>query len=84
VRQTGEVVLNLTANSECNSLGKVPGHDYTDSVRVQAVTLDDALQLVSTNRVSLLKLDIEGSEIDILGTPTPRTSPVRPDNGRIP
>jgi FkbM family methyltransferase len=64
----GEVVLNLTANSECNSLGKVPGHDYTDSVRVQAVTLDDALRLVATNRVSLLKLDIEGSEIDILGT----------------
>jgi FkbM family methyltransferase len=64
----GEVVLNLTANSECNSLGRVPGHDYTDSVRVQAVTLDDAFRLVATNRVSLLKLDIEGSEIDLLGT----------------
>jgi FkbM family methyltransferase len=66
--ERGEVVLNLTANSECNSLGKVPGHDYTDSVRAQAVTLDDAFGLVATNRISLLKLDIEGSEIDILGT----------------
>ena len=66
-----EVVLNLTANSECNSLGKVPGHDYTDSVRVQAVTLDDALKLVAADRVSLLKLDIEGSEIDVLGTADP-------------
>jgi FkbM family methyltransferase len=69
--QPGEVVLNLTANSECNSLGKVPGHNYTDSVRVRAVTLDDALKLVSADQVSLLKLDIEGSEIDVLGTADP-------------
>jgi FkbM family methyltransferase len=65
---SGEVVLNLTSNSECNSLGKVPGHEYTNFVTVQAVTLDDAVRLVGTERVSLLKLDIEGSEIEILGT----------------
>ena len=64
----GEVVLNLTANSECNSLDKVPGHEYTHSVTVPAVTLEDALRLVPDGRVSLLKLDVEGSEIDILGT----------------
>lgn len=69
--EPGEVVLNLTANSECNSLGKVPGHNYTDSVRVQAVTLDGALELASADRVSLLKFDIEGSEIDVLGTAAP-------------
>lgn len=69
--ERGEVVLNLTANSECNSLGKVPGHNYTHSVRVQAVTLGDALELAGTDRVSLLKLDIEGSEIDVLGTADP-------------
>jgi len=65
--ERGEVVLNLSTNSEANSLGKTADFDYHDAVRVQAVTLADALKLAGADRVALLKLDIEGSEIDVLG-----------------
>lgn len=70
--ERGEVILNLAAISECNSLGMLPGFDYFGTVKVQAVTLEDALELAGAERIALLKLDIEGSEIGVLATADPK------------
>jgi len=39
----------------------------TDATSVETVPLTDALALAKTDRVAFLKMDIEGSELDVLG-----------------
>lgn len=65
----GEVTLNLATNSEANSLGTTAGYDYVDQVKVEALTLEDVLRGSGHDRAQLLKLDIEGSEIEVLDSP---------------
>lgn len=67
--EPGEVVLNLATNSEANSIGKAAGYDYVDQVKVEALTLQDVLSRSGHDRGQLLKLDIEGSEIEVLNSP---------------
>jgi FkbM family methyltransferase len=60
----GEAVLHVTDNASDHSLTATPGPSRPQ--RVPCLTLDDYLEGAGIDRVDLLKLDVEGSELDVL------------------
>jgi FkbM family methyltransferase len=77
-RVSAEMVLHHTRNPNCSSLYRPnrgliqrlrPGDDQLDVVRsepIQVVTLDDSLSTAGISRVDFIKIDTQGSELDIL------------------
>lgn len=53
-------------NSLTSSLLSNPGHK--PSYEVDAITLEDAINLTGENKIDLVKIDIEGAEFDIIET----------------
>ncbi|MFP4173574.1 MAG: FkbM family methyltransferase [Candidatus Hydrogenedentota bacterium] len=63
----GEVELQLSPRSTANSVFKRDGV-HTASVKTPSQTLDSFIQQLGWDTVDLLKMDIEGSEIEVLRT----------------
>jgi FkbM family methyltransferase len=62
--RTGTAVLSLNDNSELNSLTLTSDTDKTETVRV--VTLDQCLRDYGWRNITLLKIDAEGEEVNII------------------
>jgi len=62
---SGYAALSISTNPEATSLKRLVGCDYTHSIEVPALTLDGFLKSHNVSRVDLLKLDIEGAEIEV-------------------
>jgi FkbM family methyltransferase len=59
-------------NSMCRSLAIDPDED-TDGDRVETITLAGGLELCGQGRVDLLKIDIEGGEVELVSGAEPKT-----------
>jgi FkbM family methyltransferase len=62
----GVLRLSIDEDPECSSLRPVPGRQYVDEVEVQAITLEAFAAGLGLNEIDVLKLDIEGSEVEVL------------------
>jgi FkbM family methyltransferase len=62
----GELTLRLHADHECSSLRPAPGERYVGEVAVRAVTLEGFAAAEGLDVIDVLKLDIEGSEVEVL------------------
>jgi FkbM family methyltransferase len=62
----GPVTLNLAENPESSSLLALPLDASRGQVSVQGLTLQSVCKFAGVERVDLLKMDIEGAEIDLL------------------
>lgn len=61
---TGTAHLSLNDNSELNALTRTTGAASTETVRV--TTLDDCLIQFGWNDITLMKIDAEGEEVNII------------------
>ena len=66
--EDGPVALFLSPNSEANSTAHVPTQTVNESVTVEGVTLESFLERNGIESVDLLKIDIEGAEVDLFDT----------------
>jgi FkbM family methyltransferase len=64
----GTVDFNISSSSQTNSLldWQVEGRAYTSVVKVESTTLDAYCERAAIEKIDILKLDIEGSEIAAL------------------
>jgi FkbM family methyltransferase len=64
--RSGTLRLNIDADPECSSLQPVPGRHYLDEIEVRAVTLEEFASGQGLGGIDVLKMDIEGSEVEVL------------------
>ncbi|HEX5068655.1 MAG TPA: FkbM family methyltransferase, partial [Vicinamibacterales bacterium] len=66
--QPGFVPFHVSVNSEASSLlgGDLGGWAKSDEIAVEAITLPQILERVEWSTCDLIKMDIEGSEIEVL------------------
>ena len=62
----GPVVLNLASNPESSSLLSISSAAKVGTVTVAGLTLASVASTAGCDRIDLLKMDIEGAEIDLL------------------
>lgn len=62
----GVLRLSLDDDPECSSLRPVPGKNYRGAIDVRAVTLEEFATGQGLDRIDVLKLDIEGAEVEVL------------------
>jgi FkbM family methyltransferase len=62
----GVVLLSIDADHEASTLRPVAGKPYLDEIEVPAVTLEEVAGDLGLTSIDVLKLDIEGSEVDVL------------------
>jgi FkbM family methyltransferase len=65
---SGPVTLNISSYSEATSLKQLRDTEYVGKVVIQGMTLHDFLTSKSIPRLNLLKMDIEGAEIEVFNT----------------
>jgi FkbM family methyltransferase len=63
--KSGPVTLNVASISQASSLKRLNGFQYLDSVTVPGKTLEEFVGKMEVNRIDLLKVDIEGAEIEM-------------------
>ena len=63
--RSGVVTLNISSNHEVSSLKQLDNWEYVNTIQVQGSSLDEFLKRESIPRVDLLKVDIEGAEIEV-------------------
>lgn len=61
-----QLFVCMGRNSGCNSLRKPAVSEPIQTIRVPMTTLDCYLQKHETHRVDLLKIDVEGAELELL------------------
>src|SRR5262249_40815385 len=64
--KTGPLEFHIDTNDLASSLHKAPQSKEVDVVTVRGVRLEDFTQELGLKTVSLLKMDIEGAEIEVL------------------
>ncbi len=64
--EPGELKLRLGRDSTCSALETSPLHDLQDSVRVKVMTVPQVLEQLKWDHIDLLKIDIEGTEDELL------------------
>jgi FkbM family methyltransferase len=64
--RSGTVSLAIDANDQSSTIMTGSTATTTGTVQVPAVTLGDVLERAGDGRVDLVKLDIEGAELDVL------------------
>ena len=64
------VILNLSSDPEGNSIHHLPATLVTNTVTVQGITLPSFLAQNGISEVDLLKIDIEGAEIELFNSLT--------------
>ena len=65
-RESGEVALSRAPGYSVASSVAVRPPDAAETVRVPAVTLDEVCAEAAIERIDLLKLDVEGAELDVV------------------
>jgi FkbM family methyltransferase len=65
---SGPVKLNVSSNSEATSLKRLNSFDYVDVVTVPGLTLNEFLKNNGIAKIDLLKVDIEGAEIEMFNS----------------
>jgi FkbM family methyltransferase len=60
----GEVDLHVYRAAARNSVHRVPGEDLVTTIRTPIVSLDDSIG--PSEHVSVVKIDVEGGELDVL------------------
>jgi len=63
----GRLRLRTGNNPTCSSLESTPMHDLKDFVEVELVTVPQIMEEAGWDQIDILKIDIEGSEQDLLG-----------------
>lgn len=66
--ENGEAEFHLAVSPICNSLKELPAAEQRESVRVQTTSLGSFMETHAIRHVDLLKLDIEGMEMEVLET----------------
>ena len=66
--RSGVVTLNISSNHEVTSLKRLDDCEYIDTIQVQGLSLDEFLKTESIPQVDLLKVDIEGAEIEVFNS----------------
>jgi FkbM family methyltransferase len=66
VENLADAPFYLPSNTEYVSCSLVPGMKGTKSISVEIKTLIDSMRMLGHDHIDLLKLDIEGSECDVL------------------
>jgi len=69
----GREAFHLSSNSEANSRFKLHGFEYTHSIQVDAITLESLMAAGNISDADILKVDIEGSEIDMFASTADET-----------
>jgi FkbM family methyltransferase len=64
--KSGSTRLYLGENWECSSVIPLRSCKTLDEIECRALTLEDVLKTIGVERVDVLKIDIEGLEIDLL------------------
>lgn len=62
----GQLRLRMGENSTCSALETSPLHDLADSTLVEVTTVPKLLEQLGWERINLLKIDIEGTEDELL------------------
>jgi FkbM family methyltransferase len=62
----GQVRLRIHQDDECSSLAPIPGSESTGEIEVRAETLESLAQRLNISAIDVVKMDIEGSEIEVL------------------
>ena len=65
---SGTVALNISSNHEVTSLKRLHNWEYIDTIRVEGLSLDEFLKTESIPQIDLLKVDIEGAEIEVFNS----------------
>jgi len=65
---SGTVALNISSNHEVTSLKRLDNWEYIDTIRVEGLSLDEFLKTESVPQIDLLKIDIEGAEIEVFNS----------------
>jgi len=65
---SGTVALNISSNHEVTSLKRLDNWEYIDTIRVEGLSLDEFLKTESIPQIDLLKVDIEGAEIEVFNS----------------
>lgn len=63
---SGPVSLNLCSNPEATSLKRLAGWAYRETITIPGTGLEEFVRTHSVSRIDLLKVDIEGAEIEVL------------------
>jgi FkbM family methyltransferase len=66
--RNGQVRLRIHEDDECSSLAPIPGESYVNELDVPALTLESLADKLNLKLIDVLKMDIEGSEIDVLNS----------------
>jgi FkbM family methyltransferase len=66
--KSGVVALNISSNHEVTSLKRLNNWEYIDTIKIQGLSLAQFLEKESIPYVDLLKLDIEGAEIEVFNS----------------
>ena len=66
--RSGAVTLNISSNHEVTSLKRLDNWDYIDTIKVEGLSLDEFLKTESIPQIDLLKIDIEGAEIEVFNS----------------
>jgi FkbM family methyltransferase len=68
---SGRVRFNLADNDECSSLFNPTASAVSSAIECEALTLIDFLDRIDAAHIDLLKVDIEGAELDLLADTKP-------------
>ncbi len=66
--RNGTIQLLVGSNPESNSIHKVSDGSCTGTVNVEAITFEDFLKAQAIDKIDLLKVDIEGAEVELFST----------------
>ena len=66
--RSGAATLNISSNHEVTSLKRLDNWEYIDTVKVEGLSLDEFLKTASIPQIDLLKVDIEGAEIEVFNS----------------
>ena len=66
--RSGAVTLNISSNHEVTSLKRLDNWEYIDTIKVEGLSLDEFLKMESIPQIDLLKVDIEGAEIEVFNS----------------
>jgi FkbM family methyltransferase len=64
--QESETRFFVACDSQLSSTVRVDGGDYCGEIMAQGMPLDRMLDIAGVDRINLLKIDTEGSEMDVL------------------